>query len=253
MYVAIHCAPSALRKRKLRSLGLVAIISILFVAPSVWAAGRIAAALSDDFVAVSEGFSGARLTVFGALRGASDIALVIEGPSADALVRTKKNFFGIWVNGPPTVLKKVPSFYAVATSRPIEDMISPSMAKKYNLGAKYVLPDEEISKGFLEVKTEQKLYQYIPKGVRIMEWKLFRVDVNLPANVPIGEYKAHIYEFINGHFFASRTSPLKVGQVGTGAQLNSLAHDQPYLYAFLALVMSLGIGGGAAYLFRKVS
>lgn len=229
------------------------ILCFLLVSNPALAAGRVAASLSDDFVAVSENFSGARLTVFGALRGASDIALVIEGPSADALVRTKKKVMGIWVNGEPTVLEGVPSFYAVATSRPVLEMVSESMAVKYNLGTDRILPDTDAAKGFLAVKKQQNLYQDLPDGVRIMEWKLFRVDVNLPANVPIGEYKAHIYEFINGHFFASRTSPLKVGQVGTGAQLNEMAHNEPYLYAFFALVLSLGIGGGAAYLFRKVS
>lgn len=237
----------------MKKYGLIIVAFFCLTISSSWAAERVAAALSDDFVAVSESFSGARLTVFGALRGASDIALVIEGPHADALVRTKKKVFGVWVNGQPTILENVPSFYAVATSRPLEEMISESMARKYNLDAAYVLPSDEATEGFLAVKKEQNLYQYLPKAVRIMEWKLFRVDVNLPANVPIGEYKAHIYEFINGHFFASRTSPLKVGQVGTGARLNSLAHDDPFIYAVFALFLSLGIGGGAAYLFRKVS
>ncbi|MGE0108802.1 MAG: TIGR02186 family protein [Bdellovibrionales bacterium] len=236
-----------------KNLPFLLLLVCLIATGSAWAAGRVAADLSEDFVAVSENFSGARLTVFGALRGASDIALVIEGPREDAMVRTKKRIMGVWVNGDPTTLENVPSFYAVATSRPLPEMVSESMALKYNLDAAFVLPQSEAAKGFLEVKTQQKLYQYIPKGVHIMEWKLFRVDVDLPANVPIGEYKAHIYEFINGHFFASRTSPLKVGQVGTGAKLNQMAHEEPYFYAFFALLLSLSIGGGAAYLFRKVS
>jgi uncharacterized protein (TIGR02186 family) len=213
---------------------------------------KVVADLSDDFVAVSEGFSGARLTVFGALRGASDIALVIEGPSMDAHIREKSKQLGIWVNGGETVLEGIPAFYAVASSRPIEEMVSESMAAKYNLGTSRILPDTPEAKGFIAVKKQHKLYQDLPGGVRILEWKLFRVDVELPANVPIGEYKAHIYEFINGHFFASRTSPLKVGQVGVGAKLNKMAHDEPVLYAFFALFIALGIGGFAAYLFRKV-
>ena len=232
---------------------LILILCFFLIAMPVQAGRKVVADLSDDFVAVSEGFSGARITVFGALRGASDIALVIEGPAADAHVRAKKKVLGIWVNGGATVLKDVPAFYAVATSRPIEEMVSKSMAKKYKLGTDEILPDTKEAKGFLAVKKEQNLYQYLPRGVRILEWKLFRVDIDLPANIPIGAYKAHIYEFINGHFFASRTSPLKVGQVGTGAQLNKMAHDEPALYAFFALVLALGIGAAAAYVFRKVS
>ncbi len=232
---------------------LILILCFLLMVVPAQAERKVIADLSDDFVAISEGFSGARVTVFGALRGASDIALIIEGPASDAYVRKKKQAMGIWINGPATVLKNVPAFYAVATSRPIEEMVSESMAKKYNIGIERILPNTKEAKGFLDVKKQQDLYQYLPGGVRILEWKLFRADIELPANVPIGAYKAHIYEFINGHFFASRTSPLKVGQVGSGAKLNKMAHEEPTLYAFFALLLSLGIGGAAAYVFRKVS
>lgn len=216
-------------------------------------AGKVVADLSDDFVAVSEGFDGYRLTVFGAVRGASDIALVVEGPNVDARVRRKNKAFGIWINGEPVVLENVPSFYAVATSRPVEEMISPFMAAKYKLGTQQVVPNTQEGAGFLQVRKNQGLYQDLPKGVRIMDWKLFRADVHLPSNVPIGAYKAHIYEFINGHLFASRTSPLTVGQVGLGERVSRMAHDKPLTYAVFSLALALGLGGAAAYAFRKAA
>ncbi len=229
-------------------------LAVLFslAAPSAQAARKAVADLSEDFVAVSEGFSGAHVTVFGLLKSWSDVAVVIEGPPARAQVRTKKKILGIWVNGEPEIVEPVPSYYAVVTSRPVEKMIDESMAKKYGIGTN-TLPfaEDGAGRGVLETRRAKGLYLDTSEGVRILDNKLFRADIRLPASVPIGTYKAHIYEFSGGQFVASRTEDMRVAQVGLGARISDMARESPVLYGFLSLSLSLFIGGAAPLLFKR--
>ncbi len=218
------------------------------------AARRSVADMSEDFVAVTEGFDGAHVTVFGVLRSPADVAIVIEGPPAEAKVRTKTRQFGIWINGEPETFSPVPSYYAVVTSRPIRKMVSEETAVKYGLGTdKLPFVGEGAGQGIVEARKAKGLYQDSEGGVSILDNKLFRADIHFPASVPIGTYKAHVYEFSGGRLLAERTDEMRVAQVGTGARISQMARREPLFYGVLSLVLSLGIGGAAAWAFRKRS
>lgn len=215
---------------------------------------NVVADLSEDFVGVKEGFNGARLTVFGVLKSQGDVAIVLEGPPQEVRVRMKDRKYGIWMNGEPRVIGPVPSFYAVISSRPIDKIVQAKISERYALEAAY-LPFGRTPHGggLVEAKAVQKLYQFDPQGVKILGNKLFRADIQLPANVPIGTFKAHIYEFAGKKLLASRTETLKVAQVGINDRISRMAHEQPGLYAALCLILSIGMGGIVAYLFRRKS
>ncbi len=207
--------------------------------------------MSEDFVAVTEGFDGAHVTVFGVLRSPADVAIVIEGPPAEAKVRTKTRQFGIWINGEPETFSPVPSYYAVVTSRPVAKMVSRETAVKYGLGSD-ALPfvSQGAGQGIVEARKAKGLYQDAEGDVKILDTKLFRADIHFPASVPIGTYKTHIYEFSGGRLLAERTDEMRVAQVGTGARISQMARNEPLFYGVLSLVLSLVIGGGAGWAFR---
>ena len=60
--------------------------------------------LSDDSVEITSNFTGEQIVVFGAVRGtpsddtAYQVAVVVQGPSQDVVVRQKERFLGIWAN-----------------------------------------------------------------------------------------------------------------------------------------------------------
>jgi len=232
-------------------------ILLLILCAMAWASPAAAepkavAGLSDDFVAVNESFDGAHLMVFGLLKSWADVAIVVEGPPMQGAIRKKERHAGIWINGEPQTIAPVPSYYAVVTSRPIATMVSEDVAKKYKLGTD-ALPfaDQEGGRGLIAAQIGKGLYQEITGGIKILDNKLFRADIDLPASVPIGIYKTHIYEFSNGQIVASRTEDMKVAQVGLGARINAMARYQPLLYGLLSLFLSLGIGASSAYLFQR--
>lgn len=230
------------------------ILLCMLIALPAQAETNVVADLSEDFVGVKEGFNGARLTVFGVLKSRADVAIVLEGPPETSSVRMKQRNYGLWMNGEPRVIAPMPSFYAVLSSRPISKIVNEKIAQRYALSPEF-LPFGKTPHGggLVAAKKAQKLYQFDPKGVKIMGNKLFRADIQLPANVPIGNFKAHIYEFSNNELLASRTETLKVAQVGINDRISTMAHEKPGLYAVLCLILSVTIGGTVAYMLRRKS
>ncbi|MDD3182908.1 MAG: TIGR02186 family protein [Alphaproteobacteria bacterium] len=239
----------------IRKLGLAFLLCVALSSQPTWAAKKVVAAnLTDNFVGVSEGFDGAKLTVFGVLKNKADAIVVIEGPLAEAKVRAKTKQIGIWVNGNPTTIESVPSFYAVVSSKPIDQIVDAKTALAYGLDVDHLAVSKtEAGAGYVNVKRAQGLFRYQPDGVKILESNLFRADIFLPPSVPIGTFRAHIYEVSSGKLSATRDETFYVAQVGMTAWVSKTAREKPAFYALLALVLSLGIGGGAAYLLRRMS
>lgn len=230
------------------------LLLVVLCAPQEALAKRkvVAANLTDNFVGVSEGFEGAKLTVFGVLKNKADAVVVIEGPPVEAKVRAKSRQFGVWINGEPEVIGPVPSFYAVVSSKPIEKIVDAQTARSYGLDLDHLaVADTPSGAGYVAVRKARGLFRTNPQGVQILESNLFRADIFLPPSVPIGAFQAHIYEFSGGKLSANREETFNVAQIGMNATLSKMARTRPVLYALLALALSLGIGSGAAYMFRR--
>ncbi len=231
---------------------LLLILSLFVLAGPVCAEPEAVADLAEDFIPVTQDFDGARMTVFGALRSTkSDIVVVFEGPPARALVRQKVKQHGIWINGESQTLEPVASFYAVLSSRPLAKLMKPGTLKELGLGLDALPLEGEAGAGFKLTRQAKGLYLELGEAVKIRDKKLFRADIRLPPNVPVGEYKATIYEVRGGTVSASREATFKIQPIGMASMIRRLAAESPALYAALAIFLVLLIGGGASHLFRK--
>ena len=227
----------------------------VFILPNnSYAAREATADLAEDFIPITEDFDGATMTVFGALRSPeSNVVVVIEGPAIKALVRAKVRRYGVWVNDEPQTISPAPSFYAVLSSRPVAKITDDKTIQKLGLTLAALTMNGLAGEGLKRDRKDKGLYLERDDGARIRDKKLFRADVRLPPNVPVGTYRASVYELSGGKVVASRTTSFSVAQIGIGGSIKHLALKRPVLYAMMALVFALGIGGGAAHLFRKVS
>jgi len=242
-----------------RILCLFCLILIAFPAR----AEDIVADLSVHAIDVTVNFCGARLLVFGAAKRQTDVVIVIQGPLIWAKLWTKKRKAGLWINDRPMTFDKVPGFYTVLSSKPVEQLTNPETANRYGMSLNSLAQsmkamngnDDDINdcQALIQAEKARKRYQEKPSDVRISKGGLFRADVDLPASVPIGEYVANIYLLKDGQIVTSQKMPFDINHAGIEASINNLAHNRPFLYAFLALVLSLSLGGSAAYLFRRVS
>src|SRR5271154_4365655 len=83
----------------------------------------LVADLTSHLIAITTGFTGASVVLFGAIDGPGDVIVAVRGPEREMTVRRKTRVAGIWVNTQQVTFANLPSFYAVAASRPMADIL----------------------------------------------------------------------------------------------------------------------------------
>jgi len=214
-------------------------------------------------------FTGAQLLLFGAIlypRGRvpeeqPDIAVVLRGPVQPILVREKEKIAGIWMNADSSRFRSAPSYYAVASSRPIKDLLDERTAAIYEIGIGNLqlspgtgdIPEtaRRFEAGLLDLRTRAGLYSENAHGVEISEGVLYRARISIPSQVPVGTYTAETFLIQNGRVLAVATRDIQVGKSGFERWVSLVARRHEGLYGLAAVIMSVGLGWIAAMIFRR--
>lgn len=219
----------------------------------------ILADLSIRSIDINTTFAGTQILLFGARNDAGDIVVVVRGPDEDYIVRKKERVMGMWMNNKKERFYNTPSFYAIASSKKLENIDNQPMLARYGVGAEYMEPakieGDAIKKEFWNalVAHHRKTAIY-PKTVEpISFWgeSLFRTVLNFPKAIPPGTYIAEIYLFRDGELAALQTTPVIVDKVGFEAWMYELAHRWPLFYGLACVLLAYLAGWVASHLFRK--
>ena len=225
------------------------------------AAQPLVADLSDHLVAITAGFTGTDVLLFGAVEGEGDVVVVIRGPERDVTIRRKGRLGGIWVNRVELTFSRAPMYYFVATSRPLADLGPPALLQRHGIGLDHLKLEEEeavnpvelaaFRAGFIRNKQREDLYYKEPGKVAFLTGRLFRTDIYFPANVPTGTYAVEVFLIRQGEIVSAQTTPLVVSNVGIGADVFLFAHRYSLLYGIVAIAMALFAGWSASAAFRR--
>jgi uncharacterized protein (TIGR02186 family) len=225
--------------------------------------------VSERQVQIVYSFTGADLLLFGAIlypQGRApdhpaDIAVVLKGPTQSVVVREKRKVAGMWVNADSAHFRSAPSFYAIATSRPLAGLVDARTAAIYELGldglqlspASGVPPEEQarFEQGLITLKRRSGLYVEDAQGVGISDGVLYRAHIAVPARVPVGRYVAETFLIQDGKVVAGAVREVHIGKQGFERLVTIAAHRWPFSYGLLAVALSLAIGWGAGALFRR--
>jgi len=225
--------------------------------------------ISARQVQIRYSFTGAQLLLFGAVvypggrapTEPADIAVVLRGPVQPILVREKQKVAGIWMNADSDRFRSAPSFYAVASSRPVSDLVDDRTASIYELGLHNLqlspgggaLPEKErrFEAGLLDLRRRQGLYAESPHGVEITGGVLYRATITIPSQVPIGTYTAETFLIDRGKVIAAATRDIQISKSGFERYVALAARRHEGLYGLAAVALSLGLGWGAAAAFRR--
>ena len=187
-----------------RRIALLAVLPLLLAAE----APRLVPDVSQRKIDIIYSFTGAELLLFGAIlypggRTPShhpDIAVVIKGPAEPVLVREKRKIAGMWINAASASFRSVPSFYALAASKPIASIVDDRTATIYELGIDNLqlspasggdpAGDRAFEQGVVDLKRRGGYYSETARGVEISEGVLYRARIAIPARVPVGTYTA---------------------------------------------------------------
>jgi uncharacterized protein (TIGR02186 family) len=226
--------------------------------------------VSQHEVRVRQGFTGTELLLFGAILNPAgtragrgyDVVVVLKGPAEPIRLREKAKVGGVWINASSTDFRSAPSYFAVAASRPIADIVDERTAAIYEFGTDFIQlsPTGEIdpaeqarfSGGLVDLKRRQGLYQENMNGVKISERVLYQARMVLPSNVQTGTYTAETFAVAGGRVVSSAIAEVEVRKVGFERFVEVFAQHQSFLYGLLAVALSVGMGWIAGRLFALV-
>jgi uncharacterized protein (TIGR02186 family) len=115
------------------------------------------------------------------------------------------------------------------------------------------LPDKErrFEAGLLDLRRREGLYAEHGNGVEISDGVLYRARIAIPSQVPVGTYTAETFLIDRGKVIAAATRDVAVGKAGFERFVALAARQHGFLYGLASVLLSLGLGLGAAMLFRK--
>jgi uncharacterized protein (TIGR02186 family) len=156
----------------------------------------------------------------------------------------------------------VPSFYAVASTQPLNQILSPEADEAFRISARQAIRAEQVGDGspetllfaeaLMRIREQSEQYLSLDRFVHIDRDILFRTNVRLPSNLTEGAYTTRMYMVQDGQVVSQFRTAIFVRKDGIERWLHELAYDQPFLYGLLALVIALIAGWGASALFRII-
>jgi len=250
--------------------GFCSFVILLSLAASA-AAQRLVASSSDPHVSITSTFAGEEITFFGNIENSFDqgdnsntnnyhIVIAVRGPTSTRVARRKTNQFGVWLNGEEVAFKNFPSFFHMISNLPLD-----KVADQQELAVNGLAFDStpflqpvgnmakvgEFSQELIRLMKEQDLYKKVEHGVTFHSDTFYSARIQLPANVPNGNYIAITHLFQNGKLQAKKAQHFSVRTVGFERLLSSSAKDYSFLYGLVCVLLAIFTGWLSGVAFRR--
>ena len=226
--------------------------------------------VSQRDIEIKFSFTGAELLLFGAIiypggrlpTEPADIIVVLKGPSQSITMREKSKIAGIWVNADSIKFRSAPSFYAIASSKPLSKLVDERTAAIYELGLNNLqLSPSSLSattetarfaKGLNDLNGRTGLYVQSPGAVEITDGVLYRARLPLSARVVTGTYTAETFLIQKGRVVAAAVREIEVRKSGFERYVGQVAGHNGIAYGLVAIAMALVMGWAAGAIARRI-
>jgi len=248
-------------------------VAIAAFPPSARAAERLVTSVSTHRVLITSNFTGTNVVLFGAIEeegkpvertAGYDVVVTVRGPAETVVARRKSRMLGIWVNAESRQFIDVPSYLAVLSSRPPQELGAPEFLRRNSIGLANhtlrqrigadfgdVVPQDPFRVAFLRVKMDQALYHEEPTGVTFITPRLFRATVPIPGIAPTGTYEVETLLLSAGEVITREATAIEVVKTGFEELLATAARDHGFLYGIVTAFLAIGTGILANFLFRR--
>lgn len=233
-------------------------------------AEKVVADMSQNRIAITANFDGSEILIFGAVKRDAPInqaeplqvIVTVSGPPEPITVRRKGKRAGIWVNVESFEIGAAPSFYAIATTAPLDAILTDAEDQLYRISIPQAIhsaapgttSDKEntFTQSLIRIRTAAELYQVHPSTVTLNDETLFKTSVKLPSNLTEGHFSARIFLTRNGRVVDVFQTNIEVQKVGLERWLYNLAHEKPLAYGLLSLFIAIVAGWSASAVFRYI-
>jgi uncharacterized protein (TIGR02186 family) len=260
-------------QRRSITIGIASLVGAWFADAQPAAAERLITSISRHQVLVTSSFTGTSIVLFGTvepdkpgsrMRDSYDLVVTATGPRQTLVTRRKERMVGIWVNGSSRTFVNVPSYLHVLSNRPFDQIANTDTLRRLQVGLDYfqltqqigpdvadTVRDDPFRVNFIRIKTEHRLYGQRTNGVTFLTPTLFRAEIALPAEAPLGSYDADVKLFAGGELIARTNTAFEVVKVGFEQFVATAARDQGILYGIATVMMALLTGWLAGVMFRR--
>ena len=249
-------------------------LAMLALAPLLIGAAKptLVPDVSQRTIDIAYSFTGAELLLFGAIvypgthppseaDKKADIIVVVRGPVQSVIVREKRKIAGIWMNADSLRYRSAPSYYAVAASRPVDQLLDERTRAIYELGLDSlqlspastapIAEQNRFAAGLVTLKEKQGLYADVPNAVEITDGVLYRARIRIPARVPVGRFTAETFLVRDGHVLAVATRTIHIRKSGFERFIATSAEDRSVAYGLTVVVLSVAMGWAAGWIARR--
>ena len=245
-----------------------AVLLLFLLLASPLKAEEVVLGLSQDQVSISTNFDGSEITLYGAIKREAPIPsedplqviVTISGPNEPVTVRRKDRRLGIWVNVDAVNVSSAPSFYAIATSAPWDDVINEADDLRHTIsiprairsvGAWSQVDDPQtFIDALIRIRMNNHSYALKEGTVDLRDSTLFTTAIQMPANLTEGDYATRIFLTRGGKVISEYETSIDVRKVGLERWLFNLSRQQPLAYGILSLAIAIAAGWGASAAFR---
>lgn len=243
---------------------------LLLLLANAVAAEDIVLGLSKKEVAITTSFNGSDILIFGAVKRDQpvpdgpplEVIVTVAGPSEAVTVRRKERRFGIWMNTDAVEVDRAPSYYAVAVSGKVGEVLSNVEDLRHKItiprairsvGAPMTISDApSFTDALIRIKTNAGQYQVLEDHVAVDQDTLFRTSLRLPAALVEGAYKTRIFLTRDGKVISTSTTYIDVKKAGMERWLYALSREQPLIYGIMSLAIAIAAGWGASAAFQAI-
>lgn len=226
--------------------------------------------VSQRQIDIQYSFRGAELLLFGAIvypggrppDKKADIVVVLKGPEQQIRIREKQKIAGIWVNADSMQFQSAPSFYAIASSRPIKEIADERTAAIYELGIDNIqlsptsfTDTEQIARferGLEDLQGRKGLFVQAPGTVEITDGVLYRAHLPLSSRAIVGNYTAETFLIQDGRVVAAAVRDIEVRKSGLERFVASAAEEWSLLYGLAATAIAVLMGVLAGWIGKRV-
>lgn len=246
-----------------------AALLLLALATPALAQETVVTGLSTDSIALTANYNGSEILVFGAIRRDSPtppgtpppgVIITLKGPERSVIVRRKDRRLGIWLNTEKIRIRAAPSFYAIATTEPLDSMLGETEQLRYQIGmaqalrrvegSDHVTDPESFTEATIRLRKQSGLYAQNDTGVSLAEETLFQTRFEMPSNLVEGDYAAEFFLVRDRAVISSGETTIRVEKTGIERWLYNLSRQEPLAYGILAVLLALAAGWIANTAFR---
>jgi uncharacterized protein (TIGR02186 family) len=224
--------------------------------------------ISTDTIALTADYTGSQLFVFGAIRRDDvsapestkplDVIITVKGPLRSVTVRRKERQFGVWVNAESVRVRRAPSFYAIATTQPLDAILSQTERLRWGIGMDQAVRQvggsdlEDVvpfTDAMVRLKERAGAYAQHDGSISVSQATLFQTRIDMPANLVEGEYGAEFFLVRDDTVISSARTTVRVQKAGIERWLYNLSRNRPLAYGLVSVALALFAGWLAATAF----